>query len=290
MTRILCTGASGFIGSNLVKRLDELNHEVVCVDKSPKSDRTVKLDVATEEFTKYFKNQQFDTVIHLGSPCSIILFNDNPTYYENNTYNGFRNIIKLAEKCGAKLIYPSSGNIYGHLDKPHSETDELRPVNIYGMCKLWCEYLVNANKINSTGLRIYCGYGDAEETKGSLASVLYKFIKNMRIGMTPTIWGNGFQTRDFIYIDDITEGFVKAMDLNGKHLINIASGTSTNYNDLVKLINKVLNTDIIPNYIAKPEVYVEKTSANINKMKKLLGITPKPLEDGIKLFIKYLQK
>lgn len=290
MIRVLVTGSDGFIGSNLVKKLNKLNYDIVCVDKNPKHEDTLRLDVSTEKFNEHFTNNIFDYVFHFGSPCSIIQFKDNPTYYENNTYEGFRNIIKLVKKSGAKLIYPSTGNVYGSINKPHCETDQLKPINIYGMCKLWSEYLVTTNKVNSIGLRIYCGYGNGEEAKGSLASVLCKFMKNMRMGISPIIWGNGFQTRDFIHVDDIVKGIIKSMSLKDSHIINLASGTSINYNNLVKLINKTIGTDIIPKYAKKPDNYVVLTIANIDLMKKLLKFKAISLEKGIQKFYEYLLK
>lgn len=290
---ILITGSDGFIGSHLVKRFSDAlifkTVKLVCVDKSPKHEDTLRMNIASKRFLKYFRSTEFDFIFHFGSPCSILQFKKNPGYCVDNTITGFRNILKLAEKSEAKLIYPSSGNVYGSSDKPFCETDKTTPVNLYGICKAWCESMAQSPKVNSVGLRIFCGYGTGEEMKGNLASVLYQFLIRMMKGKSPIIWGDGSQTRDFIFIEDMVNGILASAVLKGIPFVNIASGVSTSYNDLVKLINEILETDLIPTYVDKPDNYVVKTSANIDLMKFILGVKPRSLDVGIEQFIEHIE-
>lgn len=293
MMNILITGSDGFIGSHLVKRFkdtlvygSEIN--LVCVDKSPKRKDTLRMNVASKRFLKYFRGSEFDFIFHFGSPCSILQFKKNPGYCVDNTLTSFRNILRVAEKNNAKLIYPSSGNIYGSSDHPLCETDKSRPSNLYGICKSWCESMANYPSTTAIGLRIFCGYGPGEEMKGYLGSVLYQFLCKMMKGKSPVIWGDGTQMRDFVYIDDLVNGILASAVLEGIPFVNLASGSSTSYNELVRIINVVLGSDISPVYVEKPENYIEKTFANVELMKIALGVKPRSLAEGIRQFSSYL--
>ena len=288
MKKILVTGSDGFIGSHLVRELERTGSEIICVDKAPKQKDTLRMNVASKRFVKYFKKKDFDYIYHFGSPCSVLLFNKNPEKCLDNTLSGFRNIISIIKDKDTKLIYPSSGNVYGSKSTPHSELDQTKPCNLYGIGKAWCEYVVQVSKVNAIGLRIFCAYGDGEEMKGYLSSVLCQFLKDVMNRRSPLIWGDGSQTRDFIYIDDLIEGILGSAMLEGFPFMNLGSGVSTDYNDLVKIINKVLGSDIAPQYIERPKNYVLKTFADTHLMRLTLGLIPRSLEDGISRFVEYM--
>lgn len=290
MMQILITGSAGFIGSHLVKKLSNLPMKLVCVDKSPKRVDTLKMDVADGRFLEYFRHQKFDYILHFGSPCSVLQFNKNPVECMANTVDGFCNVLILAKRCDAQLIFPSSGNIYGSKDTVHSELDNPKPCNLYGKAKLRCEYLADRFTVSNIALRIYCGYGSGEEMKGYLASVLYQFLSRMMRGKSPIIWGDGLQVRDFVHIDDIVRVVLRCLTMKVSAKVNVASGVSYSYNDLVALINEVLGTNISPRYVAKPFRYVDKTYADITYMRSILGVEPKPLKEGVKQFSEYLSR
>lgn len=290
MKSILVTGSDGFIGSHLVKKLYKFEEilDLVCVDKAPKRSLSWKLDVADEDFLYHLRDHNFDLIYHFGGPCSILQFKKDPFYCLDNSLGGFRNILRLAKICDARLIYPSSGNVYGSGEKYHSETDKHSPVNLYGLCKAWCENMAQDSSIDSVCLRIFCGYGPGEEMKGSLASVLYQFLSMMMRGESPVIWGDGSQMRDFIYIDDIIKGILASSTFANGPVINIASGFSYSYTYVISLINKILGADITPTFVDKPRDYVEKTFANNDLMKNVLKVEPRPLHIGIKQFIEHI--
>lgn len=289
MKNVLVTGAAGFLGQNLVKKLDIIGLNVVCVDKNPKTNHSLKMDCASREFTEYFNHQKpFDVIFHLGSPCSIIQFNEDLTYCVRSTLDGFRRVLELTKKWNAQLIYPSSGNVYGNCLFPHTERKFPLPTNMYGTYKYLCEQFTLDTTFNTVGLRIYAGYGPLEEQKGVLASVIYQFLSKMLKDQSPIIWGMGGQTRDFIFIDDIVDAFIKSMSLHGRYIINVGSGKSYSFLEVIKIINKILNKDLDPKYISKPKNYVDQTLSDTKYLKKILGVNPKSLEDGIQLFVDYL--
>lgn len=286
---VLVTGSDGFIGQNLVLALDKMGLDVTRVDNRPKTRLTVNLNVAHKKFVKYFAdiNNKYKTVFHLASPCSIIQFNRFPRYCVETTIKGFEHTLQLAKLWDAKLIYPSSGNVYGSQPLAHNEKQVPKPINLYGSCKLYCEKLAANAEPETVGLRVYAGYGPFEEQKGQIASVVYLFLRDMLKSRSPIIWGDGTQTRDFIYIDDVIKGLVYSMVLKGSGIINLGTGKATSYNEVVETINNVLDTSITPKYIEKPLNYVNDACADTTLMKKLLLLNPRSLETGITQFLKH---
>jgi nucleoside-diphosphate-sugar epimerase len=281
----LVTGACGFIGENLVKKLEESEMNVLKVDKKLNPD----FDVANFEFPKLFVNKKINYVFHFGSPCSVLQFNENPVYCIENTLSGFKNIITLTKRAQAKLIYPSSGNVYGRLNPPHKEDMEPEPTNLYGVAKVEAENMVKLSGIDAVGLRIFTGYGFREEKKGNLASVVCLFLLDMMKGKPPIIWGDGEQERDCIFIEDIVKSAINAAEFEVPEIINVGSGVRVTYNRIVETINEVLETNIEPVYEEKPQNFVDKAVADIWLMRKNLKVEPIKLEEGLKKFVEYLE-
>lgn len=289
---VLVTGASGFIASALIKKLKLRKINVTGVDlRANLVDDyfSIRLDVASKEFLD-LKAGNWHYIYHLGSPCSVLQFNKNPTGCFKNTIDSFRNVLEIAEYSDAKLIYPSSGNVYGEALLPHSELTKTQPNNLYGFAKDYCEKLFKLSNASGVGFRIFTGYGPGEEKKGELSSVLYQFLRYMKKGISPVIWGDGTQQRDFIYIDDITKGLISPIFKYVPPVLNLGSGKGYSFNELIENINTVLNTDIRPTYLDKPQNYVDNAVADISLMEKCLNISPVPLLTGLEAFNKYLEK
>jgi len=107
--------------------------------------------------------------------------------------------------------------------------------------------------------------------------------------ISPTIFGDGEQKRDFVYIDDVISSIINSAKCDYSGIINVGSGKSRSFNEVIKTINKIVGKDIIPNYVAKPKNYVENIRVDIRKMKKILNVKPINLEEGVKRFLNYLQ-
>jgi nucleoside-diphosphate-sugar epimerase len=306
--KIIITGANGFIGWNLVKRVADISDEIIAIDNFEyvKEDYVSKLkkdfsnlnlivgDVSQREVWEKLQNRKIDYIFHFGSPSSIILFNKDPEKCMYQTifslFFAFKYGIKM---CVSKIVFPSSGNVYGRNLSESPLQEEVQPLarNLYASSKLACEQIAWANRdfIDFVGLRITAGYGPGEERKGEFASVIYLFLKDIMNDIPPTIFGNGEQKRDFIFIDDVITSIVNAARSDYTGIINVGSGTSISFNEVVKIINDVLDKDITPNYIPKPENYVENIRVDVSKMKKILNVDPINLEKGVKKFVNYLQ-
>lgn len=187
-----------------------------------------------------------DGVYFFGSPSSNILFDEDINYCMRETVDGFMTILDRCKKTGEYLVYPSSATV---VNKNTS----------YARCKAILEELHLAYNIPALGLRITAGYGVGEKHKGKYASVVYQWCKGMSRGERPVIYGDGTQTRDFIYIDDIVDNIEKFANEHKTGIVDIGTGCNTSFNDVIKLINIALKTDIKPVYIPKPVSYVENT-------------------------------
>jgi UDP-glucose 4-epimerase len=183
-----------------------------------------------------------DYYFHFASPSSQRLF-DEDYHCIKETIDLFIEACEFCKRHRCKLIFPSSGTVYTSKDS-------------YSYTKKALEKIVEAYNIDYLAVRIFAGYGD-ESHKRNYASPLYQFCKSMVNGERPVIWGDGTQTRDFVYIDDIVKAIIRNRDTYG--IMDIGTGVSTSFNDVVGHINSILKTNIEPIYIPKPQRYITET-------------------------------
>ena len=296
--KILITGINGFLGKHLAMKLHDDN-EIVGINLSNKSKNLEKkFDSITmiegdisENNTLEKVNSDIDLILHFGSPTSVILFKQDPARYFNNTINGMKNILEFAKKNSVKkLIYPSSASVYAKNLPPHTENITPKPSNPYGSAKVECENLAHSynDTVNSIGLRIFAVYGPGEETKQNLSSVINLFLGDVKNSRKPVIFGDGTQTRDFIYVDDAISAIINSTELPQQGIINVGSGISTSFNLVIEKIGNIVEKKIKPVYVKKESNYVEKLQADTKLMESTLKIHPLSIELGISKFAKYL--
>lgn len=299
--KVLINGISGFIGSNLGRELSKYGAIIYSIDNQSYIDYeiakrklnfdfiTIFGDVSKEE-TWYKVPKDVEYIFHFSGPSSITLFKKNPKkcYYE--TVFGLFNAFEFARKNNVKkIVYPSTGSLYAGSEMPHREDLYPKGFNIYASAKISCEAIANSYlNINSVGLRIFAGYGPGEERKRDFGSIIYLFIKDILKNKSPLIYGDGNQTRDFIYVDDVIKSIIKSAEIDYNGIINIGTGEEASFNEIVEIINKKLNKNIKPKYIKKESSYVENLEADIFRMRKTLNIKPISVEEGINKFINYL--
>jgi nucleoside-diphosphate-sugar epimerase len=296
----LVIGGNGFIGSNLTKFLLKKGHKVTVVDTAPSSygieyiDRVdyAQLDASGNDFVNRFKYTKFNGIFNFGFACSVIQYKENPFDSMNKTIIGHMNCLKLSKLTETKYVYASSGNVYGRAF-PNNELTKPEPNNLYGLTKHILEKLCESEDIckmpydkRPVGLRIFAGYGPGEEKKGRLASVVTLFLNDLLSKKTPVIWGNGLQTRDFVYIDDIVEAAYNSCHRSMNGVVNVGTGISTTFNELVTTIGDELNVNVLCEYVDKPNDYVEATKADTNRMSSILNEVT-TLESGVKKLINY---
>lgn len=257
--KVAITGTSGFIGKALYKALKDKGAFVWAIPGDVREARTwAEL------------NHTFDYLFHMAAPSSQVLFKQNPSYCIDVTIKGFMRAVEAAEKHGIRLIYPSTGLL---------SSDRY---NEYAMCKKICEDFVAGKDIDATGVRIFATYGPGEGHKRYYSSVPYLFGKDILQGKSPIVFGDGTQTRDFIYIDDTVNGLLTIAENTTEKIVDLGSGKAVSFNKIIEKAQDAAGQYPEPEYISTPKGYVKETLAKPNKYYE-----PKvSLEEGIDKMIK----
>ncbi|XMB66886.1 SDR family oxidoreductase [Mycoplasmatota bacterium zrk1] len=311
-TKFLVTGAAGFIGSNLVGTILSLGYEVRGLDNFS----TGKKENVNEFLS--FKNYNFmegdirdfdtclsactniDYVLHQAALGSVPRSMKHPLLYQDNNINGTINMMEAARiKKVKRFVYASSSSVYGDSDNlPKREGEEGNVISPYALSKLVNEeYGKLYNSIfglQCVGLRYFNVFGPRQNQDGFYAAVIPKFIKLLLNKMQPIIFGNGSQSRDFTFIDNVVMANILACkakkDATGK-AYNIACGKSISVNDLFAKIANTLALKISPNYMPTRAGDILNSTADLTKAEKLLGYYPiKYFEDSIGETIEYFKK
>ncbi|PSH02035.1 MAG: nucleoside-diphosphate sugar epimerase [Nanohaloarchaea archaeon SW_10_44_10] len=294
MEKALVTGGAGFIGSNIVHQLVDRGIDVVVLDSLYLGSESNLEDVRDEiEFiqgsvTDREKVEEAvegcDTVFHQAARSSSPMHKDEPVEGAKVNIEGFINTVEAARNAEVeKIVYASTSSMYGSVEPPHSENQEVTPTNLYTASKmsreLYAKVYSQSTKIHFTGLRYFSVYGPREKAKGDYANVITQFMWKMMEDKKPVIWGDGTQSRDFTYVKDIARANIKAAEIreetNGEYY-NIGTGTDTSFNDLMDILNKVLDKNIEPEYIEHPrDNPVMTTKAHLERTKEELGWEPR---------------
>jgi len=302
--KYLVTGGAGFIGSNLVEDLVEAGHNVVVIDNlstgSLDNLKKVKEKISFIEtpvmgISEIVQLKNLDGIFHIGAPSTTALYRDNRLLI-GSTVNEFVKVLELAKREGCKVVYASSSSLYNGNKPPFREEMPVLVKDFYTETRYLMERIAELYydfyRVKSIGLRLFSVYGKNEEAKKGFANLVTQFIWSLKAGKPPLIYGDGSQTRDFTYVDDIIRGFKMAMELDiDCDILNLGAGKSYNLNELVDILNKFLGTQIKPIYKENPvKNYVEDTLADITKVRQKLGWSPKiSLENGIKKLLEHGQ-
>ncbi len=301
--KILVTGGAGFIGSSLANRFYESGHDVTAVDnlflgrKENLSGGVKFFEASVTDFKRMNEifSKGFDYVFHMAAISSAPMYLDgkepSPARWTDVNITGFVNVLKLALEHGVKkTIYASTSSIYSGNPLPYSEDQKIVPKTMYEVTLYAREFMAEVfrrmHNLSTAGLRFFAVYGYNELHKGKYANLVSQFIWAMKKGESPVIYGDGTQTRDFVFIDDVIQANILAMSTGMEGVFNVGTGKSCTANEMVKIINRLSGTDIQPQYINNPlKNYVDHTLADISKIKKY-GFEPKvSLEQGISLLL-----
>jgi len=298
MKRCLVTGGAGFIGSSIVKKLLEKGYELTIVDNLSNSNgkliedlpvEFIKKDISDPKIIETFKNYDFKYIFNFGSPSTDRFFNlDGSGVCE--TIKGFFNVIQIADNTGAEsIVYPSSGTVYGNLPPPQSESMKLKPKSMYACTKAFLENFADTIKDENKkilGLRIFTGYGEGELSKAEYSrSVVTLFYLSISNNISPIVYGNGEQKRDFVYVEDIANIAIMGAEKKLSGVINVGSGNSTSFNELINILNLKLEKNIKPKYIPSPILHIDETKADISLLLKLLEYYPLKIDKGIDKYL-----
>jgi UDP-glucuronate 4-epimerase len=306
--KILVTGGAGFIGSHMVERLLQLEHEVVVIDNfDPFYDPEIKnrnLRIARDDknfklykediverlaLYKIFSKHEFDMVIHLAAKAGVRPSLKDPTGYYRVNVEGTINLLEECKRCHIyKFIFASSSSIYGNNRKiPFQETDSVDfPISPYAASKkaaeLFCHNYSYLYGINIFALRLFTVYGPRQ--RPDLA--IHKFFSLLEQDQEIPLYGDGRSSRDYTYIEDIIQGVLKSIErVNGFEIINLGESKTIKLIDLVELIEKITGKSTRKKYLDMQPGDVLHTYADISKARSLLDYRPSTdMETGLKNF------
>jgi len=292
------TGGAGFIGSNIVKHLLEENHTVKVIDNlhagklenleeiEDKID-FVKLDIL--DYDRLSKElNDLDGVFHEAALTSVPESFLHEEEYTQVNVVGTENIFKIAREFDIKVVFASSAAVFGNTIKiPISENTERKPINPYGMTKLSDELLAKKYADLGTkiiGLRYFNVYGPRQNI--DYAGVITKFLEKISNKKSPIIFGDGSQTRDFIFVSDVARANLHAMKSEHTNdFYNIGTGTSLSVKELAHIMILLSELPLEPKNSELPEGDIISSQADITKAKTDLSWKPEVvLEDGLKKF------
>jgi len=303
--RILVTGAAGFIGSNLVKALESHfpTYEIYALDNFSSGHfknllgfkgEVITADISLKELWESLKSYRFDVIFHEAAISDTRVL-DQELVMRVNT-ESFKYLLDCAICSKSKVIYASSAAVYGNSPAPQSEECGLVPENVYGFSKyamdmIALKFMALNPEIQVCGMRYFNVYGPGEDFKGEYASMIRQMFVRIKKGLNPRLFKYGEQKRDFVYINDVVNANIKAMENDVSGIFNIATGTARSFNDIVKIISDITKKDINVEYFDCPyDFYQNLTQANISRARSFLGYSPEyDLERGIKEYIDYLE-
>jgi ADP-L-glycero-D-manno-heptose 6-epimerase len=304
--KILVTGAAGFIGSNLAKRLAAENHQVTAADSFLNGHFSnligFKGDVLTlrtpDDIESIVAQGPFDVVFHQASLTGVVGADGSDLTGHHidhqmmrNNVETFRGILNWAVKTKARIVWASSSSIYGRGPVPMQENQPPDPLNIYAFSKMVMEQLANnyASRLAHpiVALRYTNVYGPGEDHKGRLASMIHQLAKQMRAGKRPRIFTAGEQRRDFVYIEDAVQANLNAMNSKQSGVFNVGNGKSNTFNEVVAELNRVLKAHLEPDYFHNPYHFTQDwTEADLTQSRQVLGYEPRfELKAGIDAYL-----
>ncbi len=310
MSTYLITGAAGFIGSNLARHLLENGHTVHGLDNFETSSQA-----RVERLRDYDNFEFFDGdlrsledvqtalddatyVLHQGAVPSVPRSVENPVLSTEANCTGTANLVQAAREGDVeKIVVASSSSVYGPTEvSPKHEDFPENPVSPYALTKYYTERLaVQASEyydFDALALRYFNVFGPWQDPAGDYAAVIPKFIDIMLDGDRPPIYGDGSQSRDFTFIDNVIQANLKAIESDATgEVLNIGCGDSITINTLVNELNEILRTDLEPEYTDPRPGDVPHSKADISKAQELIDYDPEiNFHDGLEATVEWFKE
>ena len=312
MTTYLVTGGAGFIGSHLCDRLLAEGHRVVAVDDLStgrianlteargygKEFTFFNMDVRGDGILQLFERHKPEVVMHLAAQAGVRPSLEKPAFDASVNVMGSMKVLDCAVKTGArKIVYAASGGtIYGEPKKvpvKESAAAGSKPLSPYGISKKivvdYLGYYQRYRGLEFTALALGNVYGPRQDPHGE-AGVISIFASKMLAGETPSIYGDGNQTRDYVFIDDVVHAFALAADRADGKLINIGTGIETSVNGLYAMLAEITGLEADPAHGPLPPGELRRCSLDVSLAAEALGWKPwTHLEDGLRETVAFLK-
>jgi len=302
--KILVTGGAGFIASNLVDAYIEAGHQVAVVDNlvsgkranlNPKAD-FYYMEIGDPRVEEIFRHFKPDIVNHHAAQIDVRKSVEDPVFDAQTNILDAIFLLNYCHRYGIqKFIFSSTGGaLYGEPEYlPCDENHPILPLAAYGLSKYCFEnYILLFNRLYGLPyviLRYANVYGPRQDPHGE-AGVVAIFTGKLLKGETPAIFGNGEQSRDFVFVEDICRANLMALEAKENLTVNLGTGQEVSVNTLLKKIQQALGTDLTPQYLPERPGEVSRIYLDAQKAKNLLGWEPKfTLEQGLEKTVNYFK-
>ena len=311
--KCLITGGAGFIGSHLVDRLVKENHKLIIIDNLSTGQREnlnprakfYKMDIRSQKIADVFKKEKPEIIFHCAAQIDVRKSVKNPIENAKTNVLGSLNIIQNFirinqsnphKSASKKFIFASTGGaIYGDADiVPTPETYQELPLSPYGIEKLIVEkYLTYYYKVFGlpyVSLRLANVYGPRQNSKGE-AGVVAIFCDKMLLGKQPVINGSGFQTRDFVFVNDVVEVNILAMKKNKTGVYNIGTAKETDINTIFRKLKELTGSKCKEIHGSEKSGEQKRSCLDFSKVQRELGWKPKySLEKGLQMTVDWFER
>ena len=304
MPRALVTGGAGFIGSHVADLYLENGYEVTILDNFasgrrenvPSSARLIELDLTTEEAARVVRDGRFDVISHLGAQIDVRKSVANPMFDASVNIVGTANLVEAVRASGraTRFIFSSTGGaLYGDFVTPPNLEDYPKdPESPYGIAKLSAElylaYYARVHRIDTVALRYANVYGPRQDPHGE-AGVVAIFCNRILTGQPLTVFGDGSQTRDYVFVKDVARANLIAatrdlpapgrLDARG---FNIGTGVETSVVALAEALQRSAGSNVPINFAAARPGEQQRSAVSVLKAKQVLGWTPQvALREGL---------
>jgi UDP-glucose 4-epimerase len=299
--KVLVTGGAGFIGSHTVDLLHQKGHEPIIIDKkipkyAPLHIKAYQIDICDKKLGEIFKLELPDAVIHLAAQTSVPYSISNPEIDGTTNIIGTVNILENCHKYGVKkFIFASSAAVYGEPKQAAiQENHKKNPLSFYGLSKLCAEQYIQLFAeqygLTYTILRYANVYGMRQDAVGE-GGVIAIFINKVLGDETLAIYGDGNQSRDFIFVKDVAAANIASLSKIEKSTLNISSNTKTTINELTTYLHQLTHKTIKTSYKAKKKGDINDSRLNNTKAIHTLNWQPNySLQQGLNETIHFVKK
>lgn len=302
------SGGAGFIGSHLSEALVSSGHDVTIIDDLSTGKEKYISSLLTNPHVTFIRDtiqdltsltrhcEGADGIFHQAAMVSVPGSIEYPLRSHEATLTGTLNVLLAARDCGVrKVVHASSAAVYGNLPGlPKCEDMPVEPLSPYAVAKhageQYCRVFSALYGVETASLRYFNVFGPRQDPQSDYAAVIPRFIARIRAGEAPTIYGDGLQTRDFVYVKDVAQANIQVMEAESQGVFNIASGRETSVNDLAALLLDLFNVRFEPVHCPKRPGEVTRSVADISLAREAFGYHPRfSLREGLSETISHMQ-
>jgi len=309
MSFYLVTGGAGFIGSHIVEELIKRGHKVRVLDnfcegkKEHLAEVIGKIELIEGDIrdldTASKCCEGVDFVLHQAALRSVARSIKDPAAYDDVNVTGTMNMLLAARDAGVKkLVLASSSSVYGDTTSfPNKEDQMPRPISLYAASKLtgefYCRVFSEAYGLKTVSLRYFNVFGPRQDPASEYAAVVPRFITRILKGQPPVIDGDGLQSRDFTYVDNVVSANILSAETESisSEVLNISCGQDYSVLQIVERVGKILGEEIKPEFGPSRPGDVKRTLADISKASRLIGYKADvSFEEGLKKSVKWFKE